>query len=213
MSSKTYGYLVSPNIVEERQLNAVTMTVFDRLLMDRIIFIGTEIDDDVSNIVQAQLLYLSSLNNEDITIYINSPGGSCSAGFGIIDTMLHIKPKVNTVCTGMAASMASLILCVGDTRSILPHARVMIHEPSMGTYGKCTDFLIEANEIEKIRKEMCEIYHKYTKQPIDQLMEDIKHDKYFTAEEAVEEYDTIFWTQDAIITLDGQTVDKLRIGR
>ena len=185
MSSKTYGYLVSPNIVEERQLNAVTMTVFDRLLMDRIIFIGTEIDDDVSNIVQAQLLYLSSLNNEDITIYINSPGGSCSAGFGILDTMLHIKPKVNTVCTGMAASMASLILCVGDTRSILPHARVMIHAPSMGTYGKCTDFLIEANEIEKIRKEMCEIYHKYTKQPIDQLMEDIKHDKYFTAEEAV----------------------------
>ena len=185
MSSKIYGYLVSPNIVEERQLNAVTMTVFDRLLMDRIIFIGTEIDDDVSNIVQAQLLYLSSLNNEDITIYINSPGGSCSAGFGIIDTMLHIKPQVNTVCTGMAASMASLILCVGDTRSILPHARVMIHEPSMGTYGKCTDFLIEANEIEKIRKEMCEIYHKYTKQPIDQLMKDIKHDKYFTAEEAI----------------------------
>ena len=185
MNSKTYGYLVSPNIVEERQLNAVTMTVFDRLLMDRIIFIGTEIDDDVSNIVQAQLLYLSSLNNEDITIYINSPGGSCSAGFGILDTMLHIKPKVNTVCTGMAASMASLILCVGDTRSILPHARVMIHEPSMATYGKCTDFLIEANEIEKIRKGMCEIYHKYTKQPIDQLMEDIKHDKYFTAEEAI----------------------------
>ena len=99
--------------------------------------------------------------------------------------MQIISPKVNTICTGLAASMGSILLAAGEKRSILPHARVMIHEPSMGTYGKCTDFLIEANEIEKIRKEMCEIYHKYTKQPIDQLMEDIKHDKYFTAEEAI----------------------------
>ena len=186
MSSKAYGYLVSPNIVEERQLNAVTMTVFDRLLMDRIIFIGTEIDDDVSNIVQAQLLYLSSLNNEDITIYINSPGGSCSAGFGILDTMLHIKPKVNTVCTGMAASMASLILCVGDTRSILPHARVMIHQPLGGVAGQASDILIEAEEIKKCRDELCNILSEHTKQPFDKVFQDMDRDHWFNPQEAVD---------------------------
>ena len=177
--------MLIPTVIEKSNQGERAYDIFSRILKNRIILLSGEIDDNTANIVIAELLYLDSINNDDISLYINSPGGSCSAGFGILDTMLHIKPKVNTVCTGMAASMASLILCVGDTRSILPHARVMIHEPSVGTYGKCTDFLIEANEIEKIRKEMCEIYHKYTKQPIDQLMEDIKHDKYFTAEEAI----------------------------
>ena len=184
MNSK--NYFVSPNIIEERKLNVASMTVFDRLMMDRIIFIGTEIDDDVSNIVQAQLLYLASLNQDDITLYINSPGGSVTAGLGIYDVMHHISPKVNTVCTGLAASMGAILLCAGNTRSILPHAKVMIHEPSSGVIGKCSDILIEAEEIKKCREEICQILSKHTKQPFEKIIEDVKLDNWFTALEAVE---------------------------
>ena len=184
MNSK--NYFVSPNIIEERKLNVASMTVFDRLMMDRIIFIGTEIDDDVSNIVQAQLLYLASLNQDDITLYINSPGGSVTAGLGIYDVMHHISPKVNTVCTGLAASMGAILLCAGNTRSILPHAKVMIHEPSSGVIGKCSDILIEAEEIKKCREELCQILSKHTKQPFEKIIEDVKLDNWFTAPEAVE---------------------------
>jgi len=184
MNSK--NYFVSPNIIEERKLNVASMTVFDRLMMDRIIFIGTEIDDDVSNIVQAQLLYLASLNQDDITLYINSPGGSVTAGLGIYDVMHHISPKVNTVCTGLAASMGAILLCAGNTRSILPHAKVMIHEPSSGVIGKCSDILIEAEEIKKCREELCQILSKHTKQSFEKIIEDVKLDNWFTAPEAVE---------------------------
>ncbi len=184
MNSK--NYFVSPNIIEERKLNVASMTVFDRLMMDRIIFIGTEIDNDVSNIVQAQLLYLASLNQDDITLYINSPGGSVTAGLGIYDVMHHISPKVNTVCTGLAASMGAILLCAGNTRSILPHAKVMIHEPSSGVIGKCSDILIEAEEIKKCREELCQILSKHTKQPFEKIIEDVKLDNWFTASEAVE---------------------------
>lgn len=180
------SYFVSPNIIEERKLNVASMTVFDRLMMDRIIFIGTEIDDDVSNIVQAQLLYLASLNQEDITLYINSPGGSVTAGLGIYDVMHHISPKVNTVCTGLAASMGAILLCAGDTRSILPHAKVMIHEPSSGVIGKCSDILIEAEEIKKCREELCQILAEHTKQPFEKIIEDVKLDNWFNSQEAVE---------------------------
>lgn len=179
------SYFVSPNIIEERKLNVASMTVFDRLMMDRIIFIGTEIDDDVSNIVQAQLLYLASLNQEDITLYINSPGGSVTAGLGIYDVMHHISPKVNTVCTGLAASMGAILLCAGDTRSILPHAKVMIHEPSSGVIGKCSDILIEAEEIKKCREELCQILSEHTKQPFEKIIEDVKLDNWFNSQEAV----------------------------
>lgn len=180
------NYFVSPNIIEERKLNVASMTVFDRLMMDRIIFIGTEIDDDVSNIVQAQLLYLASLSQEDITLYINSPGGSVTAGLGIYDVMHHISPKVNTVCTGLAASMGAILLCAGNTRSILPHAKVMIHEPTSGVIGKCSDILIEAEEIKKCREELCQILSKHTKQPFEKIIEDVKLDNWFTSQEAVE---------------------------
>lgn len=180
------NYFVSPNIIEERKLNVASMTVFDRLMMDRIIFIGTKIDDDVSNIVQAQLLYLASLSQEDITLYINSPGGSVTAGLGIYDVMHHISPKVNTVCTGLAASMGAILLCAGDTRSILPHAKVMIHEPSSGVIGKCSDILIEAEEIKKCREELCQILSEHTKQPFEKIIEDVKLDNWFNSQEAVE---------------------------
>lgn len=180
------NYFVSPNIIEERKLNVASMTVFDRLMMDRIIFIGTEIDDDVSNIVQAQLLYLASLSQEDITLYINSPGGSVTAGLGIYDVMHHISPKVNTVCTGLAASMGAILLCAGNTRSILPHAKVMIHEPTSGVIGKCSDILIEAEEIKKCREELCQILSKHTKQPFEKIIEDVKLDNWFTSQEAIE---------------------------
>lgn len=180
------NYFVSPNIIEERKLNVASMTVFDRLMMDRIIFIGTEIDDDVANIVQAQLLYLASLSQEDITLYINSPGGSVTAGLGIYDVMHHISPKVNTVCTGLAASMGAILLCAGDTRSILPHAKVMIHEPSSGVIGKCSDILIEAEEIKKCREELCQILSEHTKQPFEKIIEDVKLDNWFNSQEAVE---------------------------
>ena len=187
VSSNTfYGYF-NPYIIEERKLNVATMDVFSRLMMDRIIFVGTEIDNDVANIVQAQLLYLQSLDDKaDISLYLNTPGGIVSAGLGIYDTMQLIKPNVNTICTGLAASMGSILLVAGKERSILPHAKVMIHQPLGGVAGQASDILIEAEEIKKCRDELCNILAEHTKQPFDRVFQDMDRDHWFTAQEAID---------------------------
>ena len=187
VSSNTfYGYF-NPYIIEERKLNVATMDVFSRLMMDRIIFVGTEIDNDVANIVQAQLLYLQSLDDKaDISLYLNTPGGIVSAGLGIYDTMQLIKPNVNTICTGLAASMGSILLVAGKERSILPHAKVMIHQPLGGVAGQASDILIEAEEIKKCRDELCNILAEHTKQPFDHVFQDMDRDHWFTAQEAID---------------------------
>ena len=187
VSSNTfYGYF-NPYIVEEHKLNVATMDVFSRLMMDRIIFVGTEIDNDVANIVQAQLLYLQSLDDKaDISLYLNTPGGIVSAGLGIYDTMQLIKTNVNTICTGLAASMGSILLSAGEKRSILPHARVMIHQPLGGVTGQASDIIIEAEEIRKCRDELCNILAEHTKQPFDKVFQDMDRDHWFTAQEAMD---------------------------
>ena len=187
VSSNTfYGYF-NPYIIEERKLNVATMDVFSRLMMDRIIFVGTEIDNDVANIVQAQLLYLQSLDDKaDISLYLNTPGGIVSAGLGIYDTMQLIKPNVNTICTGLAASMGSILLVAGKERSILPHAKVMIHQPLGGVAGQASDILIEAEEIKKCRDELCNILAEHTKQSFDKVFQDMDRNHWFTAQEAVD---------------------------
>ena len=187
VSSNTFHGYFNPYIIEERKLNAVTMDVFSRLMMDRIIFVGTEIDNDVANIVQAQLLYLQSLDDKaDISLYLNTPGGIVSAGLGIYDTMQLIKPNVNTICTGLAASMGSILLVAGKERSILPHAKVMIHQPLGGVAGQASDILIEAEEIKKCRDELCNILAEHTKQPFDHVFQDMDRDHWFTAQEAMD---------------------------
>ncbi|MBO4739304.1 MAG: ATP-dependent Clp endopeptidase proteolytic subunit ClpP [Bacteroidales bacterium] len=178
---------ITPNIIEERQLNAVSMDVFSRLMMDRIIFLGVPIYDDVANIIQAQLLFLESTDSQkDIQIYINSPGGSVYAGLGIYDTMQYIKPEVATICTGMAASMAAVLLCAGQDgkRSALKHARVMIHQPMGGASGQASDIEIEAREIQKIKKELYEIIANHSHQPFEKVWADSDRDYWMTAEEA-----------------------------
>jgi len=180
---------VNPTIIEERQLNAVAMDVFSRLMMDRIIFLGQPIDDEVSNIIQAQLLYLSSVDDKaEISLYINSPGGSVSAGLGIYDTMNLIAPPVSTICTGMAASMAAILLCSGEKgkRSALPHSRVMIHQPLGGVEGQASDILIEAKEIEKVREELYAIIADCSGQSIDTVFKDADRNYWMTASQALE---------------------------
>ena len=187
VSSNTFHGYFNPYIIEERKLNAVTMDVFSRLMMDRIIFIGTEIDNDVANVIQAQLLYLQSLDDKaDISLYLNTPGGIVSAGLGIYDTMQLIRPNVNTICTGLAASMGSILLVAGKERSILPHAKVMIHQPLGGAAGQASDILIEAEEIKKCRDELCSILAEHTKQPFDRVFQDMDRDHWFTAQEAID---------------------------
>lgn len=187
VSSNTFHGYFNPYIIEERKLNVATMDVFSRLMMDRIIFIGTEIDNDVANVIQAQLLYLQSLDDKaDISLYLNTPGGIVSAGLGIYDTMQIISPKVNTICTGLAASMGSILLAAGEERSILPHARVMIHQPLGGISGQASDILIEAEEIKKCRDELCNILSEHTKQPFDKVFQDMDRDHWFNPQEAVD---------------------------
>ena len=187
ISSNTFHGYFNPYIIEERKLNVATMDVFSRLMMDRIIFIGTSIDDDVANVIQAQLLYLQSLDDKaDISLYLNTPGGIVSAGLGIYDTMQIISPKVNTICTGLAASMGSILLSAGEKRSILPHARVMIHQPLGGVTGQASDIIIEAEEIKKCRDGLCNILAEHTKQPFDKVFQDMDRDHWFTAQEAVD---------------------------
>ena len=187
VSSNTFHGYFNPYIIEERKLNVATMDVFSRLMMDRIIFIVTSINDDVANVIQAQLLYLQSLDDKaDISLYLNTPGGIVSAGLGIYDTMQIISPKVNTICTGLAASMGSILLSAGEKRSILPHARVMIHQPLGGVTGQASDIIIEAEEIRKCRDELCNILAEHTKQPFDKVFQDMDRDHWFTAQEAVD---------------------------
>ncbi len=180
---------MTPNIIEERQMNAVAMDVFSRLMMDRIIFMGTGINDQVANIIQAQLLFLESTDaSKDIQIYINSPGGSVYAGLGIYDTMQFIKPDVATICTGMAASMGAVLLCAGQKgkRSGLPHSRVMIHQPLGGAQGQASDIEITAREILTLKKELYDIIAKHTGQPYEKIAEDSDRDFWMKAEKAKE---------------------------
>ena len=187
VSSNTFHGYFNPYIIEERKLNVASMDVFSRLMMDRIIFVGTQIDDDVANVIQAQLLYLQSLDDKaDISLYLNTPGGIVSAGLGIYDTMQIIKPNVNTICTGLAASMGSILLAAGKERSILPHAKVMIHQPLGGAMGQASDILIEAEEIRKCRDELCNILSEHTKQSFDKVFQDMDRHHWFTAQEAVD---------------------------
>ena len=180
---------ISPTIIEERQLNVAQMDVFSRLMMDRIIFLGTSINDQVANIVQAQLLFLASTDAaRDIQIYINSPGGSVYAGLGIYDTMQFIKPDVATICTGMAASMAAVLLCAGEKgkRSGLTHSRVMIHQPLGGAQGQASDIEITAREIITLKKELYEIIAKHTGQTYEKVYEDSDRDYWMKADRALE---------------------------
>ena len=180
---------ISPTIIEERQLNVAQMDVFSRLMMDRIIFLGDQIDDYVANIIQAQLLFLESADpKRDIQIYLNSPGGSVYAGLGIYDTMQFIQPDVATICTGMAASMAAVLLCAGadGIRSALKHSRIMIHQPMGGMQGQASDIEITAREIQKVKKELYEIIALHTKQPYDKVWADADRDHWMSSEEAKE---------------------------
>lgn len=178
---------MTPYIIEERQLNVAQMDVFSRLMMDRIIFLGTGIDDHIANIIQAQLLFLESADNKkDIQIYLNSPGGSVYAGLGIYDTMQYIQPDVATICTGMAASMGAVLLCAGadGKRTALPHSRVMIHQPLGGAQGQASDIEITAREIQKLKKELYDIIAKHSKQTYEKVWEDSDRDYWMTAQEA-----------------------------
>jgi ATP-dependent Clp protease protease subunit len=182
------GYL-NPYILEERQLNVTQLDVFSRLMMDRIIFLGTEVNDYTANVLQAQMLYLDSVDSgKDISIYINSPGGSVSAGLGIYDTMQFINSDVQTICTGMAASMAAVLLVAGTEgkRSALPHSRVMIHQPMGGAQGQASDIEITAREIQKLKKELYTIISEHSHQPFDKVWADSDRDYWMTALEAKE---------------------------
>ena len=178
---------ISPTIIEERQMNVASMDIFSRLMMDRIIFLGVPIDDNVSNIIQGQLLFLESTDaKKDIQIYMNSPGGSVYAGLGMYDTMQYIRPDIATICTGMAASMAAVLLCAGakGKRTGLPHSRVMIHQPMGGAQGQASDIEITAREIQKIKKELYEIISNHSGQDYDQVWKDGDRDHWMLADEA-----------------------------
>lgn len=182
------GYL-NPYILEERQLNVTQLDVFSRLMMDRIIFLGTEVNDYTANVLQAQMLYLDSVDTaKDISIYINSPGGSVYAGLGIYDTMQFVNSDVRTICTGMAASMAAVLLVAGKEgkRSALPHSRIMIHQPMGGAQGQASDIEITAREIQKLKKELYTIISDHSHQPFDKVWADSDRDYWMTAEEAKE---------------------------
>ena len=184
--SVAQGY-VSPTIIEERQLNVATMDVFSRLMMDRIIFLGAPIYDDAANIIQAQLLFLESVDPEkDIQIDVNSPGGSVSAGLGIYDTMQLVAPDVATICTGMAASMGAVLLAAGAAgkRSALPHSRVMIHQPLGGTQGQASDIEITAREILRTKRELYDILSLHTGQTVKKIERDADRDYWLSSEEA-----------------------------
>jgi len=180
---------ISPSILEERQLNVTQMDVFSRLMMDRIIFLGTQVDDYTANVIQAQLLYLDSSDpGKDISIYLNSPGGSVYAGLGIYDTMQFIGSDVATICTGMAASMAAVLLVAGTKgkRSALKHSRVMIHQPMGGAQGQASDIEITAREIQKLKKELYTIIADHSGNPFDRIEKDSDRDYWLTSQEALE---------------------------
>ncbi|MGL4908800.1 MAG: ATP-dependent Clp endopeptidase proteolytic subunit ClpP [Bacteroidales bacterium] len=194
-----YNGYINPTIIEERQLNVASMDVFSRLMMERIIFLGVPINDDVANIIQAQLLFLDSNNDsgKDISLYINTPGGSVSSGLGIYDTMQLISSDVGTICTGMAASMGAVLLCAGaeGKRSSLPHSRVMIHQPMGGAEGQASDIEITAREIGKLKKELYNIISQHSGKSVKQIEKDGDRDYWMNATEA-KEYGMI----DSILT-------------
>ena len=186
--SKTKAY-ISPTIIEERQLNVATMDVFSRLMMDRIIFLGVGIDSTVANIIQAQLLFLESVDSsKDVLIYLNSGGGEVFAGLGIYDTMQYIKPDVATVCTGLAASMAAVLLCAGASgkRSALKHSRTMIHQPLGGSQGQCSDIQTSAREIQKLKVELYEIISQHSGKSFEEVEKNSDRDYWMTSTEAKE---------------------------
>lgn len=180
---------ISPTILEERQLNVSQMDVFSRLMMDRIIFLGTEVNDYTANVIQAQLLYLDSVDSErDINIYLNTPGGSVYAGLGIYDTMQFVRSHVATICTGMAASMGAVLLVAGEKgmRAALPHSRVMIHQPMGGIQGQASDIEITAREILKLKDELYQIISDHSGQALKKIRQDADRDYWMTAEEALQ---------------------------
>ena len=186
---KAQAHYMNPYILEERQLNVTQMDVYSRLMMDRIIFLGSEVDDYAANTLQAQLLYLDSVDSgKDISIYINSPGGSVTVGLGIYDTMQFISSDVATICTGMAASMAAVLLVAGaeGKRSALPHSRVMIHQPLGGVQGQASDIEIEAKEIQKFKKELYTIISNHSHTPYEKVWQDSDRNYWMTAQEAKE---------------------------
>ncbi|WP_405410535.1 ATP-dependent Clp endopeptidase proteolytic subunit ClpP [Maribacter sp. Asnod1-A12] len=186
--SSMYPTNMTPNIIEERSMNIVAMDVYSRLMMDRIIFMGTGINDQVANIIQAQLLFLASVDaKKDIQIYINSPGGSVYAGLGIYDTMQFITPDVATICTGMAASMGAVLLCAGEKgkRSGLQHSRVMIHQPLGGAQGQASDIEITAREILKLKDELYQIIANHSGTDLEKVREDSDRDYWMKADEAL----------------------------
>jgi ATP-dependent Clp protease, protease subunit len=185
--SSTARNYISPTIIEERQLNIATMDVFSRLMMDRIIFLGVPIDDYVANIIQAQLLFLESVDSKrDIQIYLNTPGGSVYAGLGIYDTMQYIAPEISTICTGIAASMGAVLLCAGTKgkRTALKHSRILIHQPMGGAQGQASDIEITAREIQKLKTELYEIIALHSGQTYKKIWKDSDRDYWMTAEEA-----------------------------
>ena len=187
-NSYTLDY-ISPTIIEERQLNVAQMDVFSRLMMDRIIFLGTPINDEVANIIEAQLLFLDSVDpKKDIQIYLNTPGGSVYAGLGIYDTMQYVSPDVATICTGMAASMGSVLLCAGakGKRTALRHSRVLIHQPLGGAEGQASDIEITARELLKVKKELYDIMSLHSGQPYEKIYQDADRDYWMTSQEAIE---------------------------
>ena len=180
---------LTPNIIEERQLNVASMDIFSRLMMDRIIFLGVPIYDDVANIIMGQFLFLESTNpKRDIQIYVNSPGGSVYAGLAIYDTMQYISSDVATICTGMAASMGAVLMSAGEAgkRTALPHSRIMIHQPLGGAQGQASDIEITYKEISKLKKELYDILSKHSGQPYDKIEADSDRDYWMTAQEAKE---------------------------
>ncbi|MBO7458535.1 MAG: ATP-dependent Clp endopeptidase proteolytic subunit ClpP [Paludibacteraceae bacterium] len=184
----SYGY-ISPTILEERQLNVTQMDVFSRLMMDRVIFLGTEVNDYTANVIQAQLLYLDSVDSErDINLYLNTPGGSVYAGLGIYDTMQFVKAKVSTICTGLAASMGAVLLVAGEKgmRAALPHSRIMIHQPLGGIQGQASDIEITAKEILKLKEELYQIISEKSGKSMEQIRKDADRDHWMTAAEALE---------------------------
>lgn len=180
---------LTPNIIEERPMNVAVMDVYSRLMMDRIIFLGYPISDEVANIITAQLLFMESTDRtRDIQMYINSPGGSVYAGLGMYDTMQIITPDIATICTGIAASMAQVLMCAGTKgkRSALKHSRIMMHQPSAGAMGQASDIEITVNEVRKLKKELYEIIAEHTGQPVEKIEQDCDRDKWMTATEAKE---------------------------
>ena len=198
---------LTPNIIEERPMNVAVMDVYSRLMMDRIIFMGYPVSDEVANIITAQFLFLESTDRtKDIQMYINSPGGSVYAGLGMYDTMQFVTPDIATICTGIAASMAAVLMCAGapGKRTLLKHSRIMLHQPSAGAGGQASDIEITVNEVRKIKKELYEIISQHTGQPVEKVAVDCDRDYWMTATEA-KEYGLV----DEVLTINPRKGKKV----